>query len=195
MPTKVHRLTASQDTWNTVHDQAIGMYLDRECYAFARALHEGLGWPLFALMHGETIRHAVAQEPGTGLFRDVCGATTAEELCKTFGIPLPPVIREISDHELLREKEPEEHIFFRIGQARKTAEVLFPELPWRESQEQRMTAFVDALEKLSRNHGFWIRPMVPGSPTMISDRTGREDGYVISSTHDGTTFMLDRSFK
>lgn len=194
MPTKVHSLKEDTEAWECLHDIAIARYLDGECYAFARALHEGLGWPLIGLMQGDVIRHAMVREPG-GLLRDVCGATTAEELCKTFGLPLPPVTREVRDFDLIRAEEPAERIFFMIRQARKMAEVLWPELPWRDSAAQCVAAFTDELESLCRKHRLWLRPMVPGSPMMISDEIGEERGYALTPTSDGTTFCIDRYFK
>lgn len=194
MPTKIHSLKEDTEAWECLHDIAVARYLDGECYAFARALHEGLGWPLIGLMEGEVIRHALVREPG-GLLRDVSGATTAEEVCKTFGLPLPAVTREVRDFDLIRDEEPAERIFYMIRAARKIAEVLWPELPWRDSAAQCVTAFVDELESMCRRHRLWLRPMVPGAPMMLSEEIGHEEGYALTPTSDGTTFCIDRYFK
>lgn len=194
MPTKIHALKEDPETWDCLRDRAVAIHLDGECYAFARALHQGLGWPLIGLMQGDVIRHALVREP-SGLLRDVCGTTTAEERCRTFGLPLPAITREVQEHELVREGEPSEYILHVTRRARTTAELLFPELPWCESQEMRVTAFADALEKLSREHGMWIRPMVPGGVVMLSEQIDIEKGYALKPTYDGVTFTIDRYFE
>ena len=51
-----------------LYDFCTGVYLDGECYAFAVALQQNLGWPIMGLMHGGTIRHALLQRPDGGLF-------------------------------------------------------------------------------------------------------------------------------
>ena len=44
MTTQIHELNA--ESLDVLHQQCLAIYLDGECYAFATALHEGLGWPM-----------------------------------------------------------------------------------------------------------------------------------------------------
>lgn len=58
MPTITCRSEDPEDV-ETLHALCLSTYLDGECYAFATALHEGLGWPIIGLMHNGEIRHAL----------------------------------------------------------------------------------------------------------------------------------------
>lgn len=182
--------------WQTLHDLCLSMYLDGECYAFAIALHQGLGWPLAGLMDGEIIRHAAVWGPD-GMLHDARGAIPVEEVGHPFGLTWPYDIRAITEGDIRGESTAPESRTYRVNNARRTAEALWPDLPWRESLEARVRAFVDELEELSRKHECWIRSPTPANPPIIAigNGDGDESGYTISQVLGSPSFTLDRFFR
>ncbi len=164
-------------------------FLDGECYAFAIALHRGTGWPIIGLMNGEEIRHAAVQRPD-GLFHDARGAVSEAEFVEPFGGIPPLTLRSLTEKDFEGIHYPHS-----IHMARRLAEALWPELPWRDAKAEKVTKFADALATLSRKHGVWIRSNVPGSPPMLAEGSGDEGGYVLTPTEDGLAFSIDRYFK
>lgn len=166
-----------------------GACLDGECYALATALHEGLGWQLIGLMDGKEIRHALVRSPQLKFF-DARGFIPVSELALPFGRKLE--IRELSLIPL-RPGETEEDRKRLVRTARKLTELLWPDLPWIESEAARAKAFVDELEELCRKHGFWIRPPVPAAlPIIYSTDCIDEAGFVLSPTANMGGFLIDR---
>ena len=91
MSTVIHPLKESSEDYRILHDLILMTYLDGECYAFAVALHQGLGWPIIGLMqeHG-IIRHAVVQAPDNQ-YLDARGFVEESQLSSPFGGVFPPV--------------------------------------------------------------------------------------------------------
>ena len=80
--------------------------------------------------------------------------------------------------------------------ATRFAEELWPDLPWRNSLCNRARLFIEAVDALSQNHGFWIREPVPGQvPLLAIGGSGGENGYTLTPTDDAGTFSLHRSFE
>lgn len=193
MPTKIHTLGEQESDWDILHNLAIDTFLDGECYAFARALHEGLGWPLVGLMEGDTIRHALVREPN-GNLRDVRGVVTLEDCCRAFCLPFPAVTRNICITALKRKDEPSERVSVMTLRARRMAETLWPDLPWRNRSMSKAEAFADELESMCRRHGLWLHPMFPNSPIVISEECESELGYSLKPAINGSSFTIDRYF-
>ncbi len=195
MPTIIHKLLEQdEESWEALHEECLTMYLDGACYAFATALHQGLGWPIVGLMNGEVIRHAAVQSPD-GRLHDVRGFISEEQFGSPFGFAPPYTLRAISMDNLRRDEEPEEVRLNAVRRARRTAEILWPELPWQKSFTARVSAFADELEILSKKHGLWIRAAVPGARPLLAVSGYDEGGYELSPTHDGLTFTIDRYFR
>lgn len=167
-----------------------GTYLDGECYAFAIALHRGLGWPMEGLMQGKVIRHAAVRSPD-GSLHDVRGFISDHEFGSPFLEP-PYVIRAIEEYELFDARTIEDGS---IANARRTAELIWPELPWVETNADKCAAFASDIEAVSRKHGLWIRGAVPAQSPLIAAECGEEGGYRLRSTLDGITFTLERYFE
>lgn len=191
MPTVIHAL--DQEYWEIFHQMCLGMYLDGGCYAFATALHRGLGWPMVGLMHGTEIRHVGVKCPDGGLC-DARGFVPYESFGDPFGLSCPHELREVTEDELLREGETPEYRENLVRIALKTAEVLWPRLPWKKSFESKISDFANELETLSKKHGLWIRSPFPTAKPLITVGDGDEGGYEIRPTADGLTFSIDRYF-
>lgn len=167
-------------------------FLDGECYAFALALHRGLGWPMVGLMDGKVIRHAAAQPALRTLqLYDVRGVTNlfGEEFGRPFGIKPPYDLREVSEEDLRAVRPIHERT---IERAAYWAEVMWPHWPWKQGYAIRAKAFADDLEKLSRKHGLWIRSVTPTLRPVLARSKGDELGYTISMTDGDTAFTIDR---
>lgn len=174
-------------------DLCRGVFLDGNCYAFATALHEGLGWPMVGLMSGDTIRHVVVVSP-EGDYYDARGKVSPTRLGIPFGMMQGGYeLRNVTIDELERPNETPSVRQSSIRMARKFAEALWPELPWRDSAAQRAAAFCDELEALSRKHGIWIRATVPGARPILYTAYGDETGYELHTTEDGLAFTMDRT--
>lgn len=175
-----------------LHSLLMGLCCDGQCYAFAAALNRGTGLPIVGLMQGETIRHAALREPD-GRLRDARGIVSYSEFGEPFGIKPPYAIKEVSEGEL-RAVHPISELLVRSIAVK--AQVLWPELPWKKaSLRSRAIAFTEELEALCRKHGLWIRAPLPSKPPLISEENGREAGYEIIQTMDGTEFFINRTFK
>lgn len=188
--------TLSQENLAWLEHMLRVRFLDGECYEFAVALHEGLGWPMYGLVQHRSdkepvVRHVVLKSPQYGYF-DARGAVVSEHMGEIFDMhppyPLMPVTRE--DLERVRPLNTRSIEF-----ARTRAEILWPNLPWKETRAERVAHFLMALEALCYGYGFWIRaPYVTQLP-IIEERVGDEAGYVISPTNFGAGFVFDRKLK
>jgi hypothetical protein len=172
-----------------------GAYLDGQCYELAAALRRGLGWPMVALMVGDLVRHAVVRHPDGG-FWDARGRVGEEALGAPFGLtPGGFALREVEEADLraVRSVPPDA-----VTSAARLAMALWPDLPWRElpwrepTWRDRVVAFAEELEELSRRHGVWLRSAVPAAPPMLARGEGDESGYRLVQTADGTGWGVDR---
>jgi hypothetical protein len=173
-----------------LYEMAAPMFTEGECYAFAIALHRGLDWPIVGLMQGEIVRHALTRMPSGKLF-DVRGEIEDERVGEPYLKP-PYDLRDI-DEKTLYAKRP--ILDGTIAHARKMAEALWPELPWKSTYAGRARIFADELETLCRRHGIWIRAPVPAQPPFLAPQHGEEGGYELRPTADGYGFTIDRYFK
>jgi hypothetical protein len=187
MATVLYTLDQTPEDKELLHDMYRGIFLHGECYAFAIALHQGLGWPMVGLMKGDTIWHAGVRAPDAHI-HDIRGQLTEDQFGRGFLSP-PHSIRLITEEELYATRPVDE---FSIKKARQLAEVLWPALPWMESQSMKVKAFADELENLSRKHGLWICGSVPADPPRLFSGYGDEGGYAIRPTQDGLTHTICR---
>lgn len=185
---------ADPKLWQQLYEACLSVYLDGECYAFATALHEGLGWGIYGLMQGETIRHAVVKNPDIGRFFDARGFWMYSK--SEMGGPFQMTdfeMRAIDAQDLIRPEESPEARSYSVERARVLAETLWPELPWKESTASKMAAFIEELEALSRKHGIWIRAPLPAAPAALTVGEGDEGGYTICAGLAGV-FTMNRHF-
>ncbi len=187
MPVLFESLSKHPEDHALLHDMYRNIFLNGECYAFAIALHEGLGWPMVGLMKGDTIWHAGVRTPD-GRVHDVRGFLTEEVFASYFLSP-PFVLRSV-DEGMLRAVRPiDEHT---IKHARHLAETLWPTLPWKETYAMKVRAFAEELETLSRRHGFWITGSVPAQAPRLYKGCGDEGGYRVSPTISGQAYTIAR---
>ncbi|MFC1594976.1 hypothetical protein ACFL3E_00930 [Patescibacteria group bacterium] len=178
------------ETQKNLHELYRHMYLHGGCGIFALALHHGLGWPLFGLMKGKEICHAVVRSPD-GKFFDVRGPITEKEIGIPYNLKPPHKIRPVTEDEVKNMKPLHDAIIEHIME---NAEIIFPDLPWKFTGfTARVRKFVDELEKLSRKHGCWIRSPIPTQLPVITPEFGEEAGYEVSCA--GYEFTLDRHLK
>lgn len=126
--------------------------LHGKCYALAIALNRELGWPMvapkkkFSWLFWRRYEpwHVAVRRPG-GLLHDARGAYPEEE----FGIPFKKksyTLVEITEEELLGDHPPPPRPV--IAEARRVAEVCWPELPWPGEYEARVARFQRELRML-----------------------------------------------
>ncbi len=177
-----------RETMDSIRSMALGTFLDGECYAFAIALNRALGWPIAGLMLDGQVRHAVVLMPDNTPF-DARGPLSLDSL----GVPFymrQPYAFEIIEEDDLRAIRPIDD--WSVARAGKFAEAIWPELPWKDGgRAGRVRRFAEGLEKLSREHGVWIRSMYPTTQPVVAIGYGDEAGYKVQSTGDGQ-FLLDR---
>lgn len=174
-----------------LHEMIIAGFLDGECYAFAIALCRGTGWPMFGLMEGKTVRHALVLDP-KGILHDARGAVNEEELGRPFDLSPPYVLESVSEEELFSIKPVSEYT---IESVSRKAQILWPELPWKaDTLNIKVRSFSQELERLSRKYGLWLRSYLPNTPPVIAEKCGGEKGYEINLTLDGS-YTVNRIFK
>lgn len=169
-------------------------YLDGECYAFAEALHEGLGWPMIGLMEGDKVRHVLVVSP-EGRYFDARGFVPKDQVGEPFGLSIPYDLRNINHDDLVQDGESEDVRMYAAGRARRIAEMLWHDLPWKDSRIAQIIRFADELEELCRKHQLWIRAPFAATAPVLADHDGGEGGYEIISTSDGTGHTINRYFK
>jgi hypothetical protein len=188
MPTVMHTLAEQPEEHRLLHEIYGGGFLHGECYAFALALYEGLGWPLVGLMNGAVIWHAGVRSPD-GNIRDVRGSLSEAKFAEGF-VSAPYRIIPIVQSDLYNTRPIDTRA---IDMARRLAETIWPELPWRSTHANRVRAFVDELEELCRKHNLWImHPLVTQLPR-VAKGDELEDGYDVRPL-DGSTFTIQRRF-
>ena len=183
--------TLGDESREAIHSICLATYLDGECYAFATALHEGLGWDIVGVMQGDMIRHAVVRCPDGDLY-DVRGKVSEKELGQPFDMSAPYDLKLVEIADLVREKEPPQARILSVAAARRFAEKLWPELPWTNGESEWVRAFCDELEALCRRHKLWIRAPYPGGKPVLSPHAGDEAGFTAQPTDDGLGYVIDR---
>lgn len=168
-----------------------GLYLSGCCYHLAEALHRGLDWPIVGIVHEDgRIPHAGVRAPDGRLF-DIRGHVTPEEFSAPFALTEAFELRHITSEDILGSVRPDEPACERgIRQARALAELLWPELPWRESSFAPMLAFTRELEALCRRHDYWIG----GTNVFITAAAG-ETGYCLRTDPNPYVVRLERSYE
>lgn len=123
-----------------------------QCYHLAIALHHGLGWPLVGLIDNGKIIHAGVRSP-EGKLWDGRGKVSEKEFVKPFS-KNPPVIRDITEDDLQTTGTVQKHA---VEVMQEKAQAVWPKLPWKQkTREERVVAFADELEALSRKHKLWV---------------------------------------
>lgn len=173
------------------------LYLDAQCYEFALALSESLGWPIVGVIapyNGElTVRHAVLLSSHNAYF-DARGYLIKSEIGAPFGL-------DSSEYRLklpltradLEQVRPIDEHAMRL--ARELAEAYWPKLPWKDGLVKRTTAFIDELETLSRKHGIWVFGHLPTTWPGLSVGEGEEvAGYTLETNSTGLSMRFNRRY-
>lgn len=197
MPTLLVPLSQNSEEHQVLHDAYASIFLEGECYAFALALSEGLGWPLVGLIkaydenlkRSDVVWHTGVRAPD-GKIHDVRGLLSEEVFAAPF-LPPPLTIREVTKEELYATRPIDD---LSIAQARRLAEALWPELPWTSTADMHATAFADELEALSRKYNLWICGSVPADPPRLYAAGGEEGGYRLHKTTGGMAHTITRYF-
>ena len=164
---------------------ATGIYLDGQCYEFAVALHRGLGWQMFGLMEGKTIRHAILESEPLK-FWDVRGPLKPTDIGKPFGM-VTPSLQRITEKDLHKVRPVFDEA---VERASLVAQAMWPDLPWKAGTLQsRALGFIDELEKLCRKHKIWIRAPWPAAQIVLCAAHGDEKGFTVAPTLDGQYFI------
>lgn len=166
------------------------IFLEGECYAFAIALHRGLGWPIFGLMVNGKIRHAFLDPTNTdGVFFDARGYISEEKLGIPFGIEQSYELSRVEEKDLYATRPIIDSFVYK---ARQFAEVIWTDLPWKGGVEaDKILQFAKDLEELSQKHNIWIRSAFPGTPSLLARGCGDEN-YSLKLMSDGFTYSIDR---
>ena len=174
-----------------LHAMALGLFLHGQCYEFAIAMHRATGWPIVGLMKESVIEHA-GVKGHNNTFYDCRGANTPEDFSKEFDLT-PDDIQIITEAHLYQTRKISESS---IRSAARIAQALWPDLPWKPNTiHSRIAAFMEDLERLSREHNLWIRSTVPGCLPVISEGDDLEGGYSFSPTSTSNAYVMDRYLK
>lgn len=161
------------------------------CCEFALALSANLDWPLIGLFdEKEQIIHVGVRSPQAKIW-DGRGEISEEEFIEPFIVRgRNYLIREIDKSEI--EAITSKH-FIRI--LLEKAQLLWPDLSWKtDTIQDRFVKFAQALEEISREHGFWISGTGPFSFAKAYEEFGEEDGYELMLSDSGN-FGLKRKLK
>jgi len=168
-----------------------GIYLNRESYALAVALHRGTGFPIMGLKEKASgvIRHAAVETP-KGALIDARGYTVRHDLfARPFGNLSECNLVGVTEEDLFATGPIHDGS---IITASKMAQAIWPELPWNgTTTRERIRTYLEEMEALSKKHRFWIRAPVPGCPPPLAEAHGNES-YVAQLTSDGMTYVIDR---
>lgn len=192
MPTIIRKLKKKDGKleWRRLRETYEYIFLHGSCYAFAIALYEELGWPivgLFVRKGGmEIIDHTGVQDLDGRIF-DVRGFVSEEEFGSLYTYP-PYDIRKVAVEDLSVTAPVGE---YSIRRARQIAEILYPELPWRETRASRVQVFADELEALCRKHNKWIRSPIAAHAPLLQEGDGSETGYELLPTLDGLGYTIN----
>lgn len=164
------------------------------CYPVAIALHRGLNWPLIGLTNGEDIIHAGVRAP-SGMPWDGRGEITEEEFRKPFSTLLSFTIQDISENDLFNKSSPPIESWVELMLRR--AQLAWPSLPWKiPTPQNRVMAFANELEELSRKHGFWVCGMTPTSlPVLFECQNSEASDYKVELTVEGNAFTINRTLE
>lgn len=166
-------------------------YLEGQCYELAVAIHRGTNLPLFGLRNKDGIIWHAVVKVREGHYIDARGVVTENQLHIPFGDRSSFSLESI-DEKSLTDTRPVPELL--ISSARRKAEMAWPELPWITSNTARAVVFAEALERLCREHGLWIRSPYPTALPRLEPGDGDEAGYTVSLTADGVGLMIDRRY-
>jgi hypothetical protein len=174
-----------------------------ECYAFAEALHEGLGWPMYAIItweKGKDLPKKIAlhafvgrtNDDGSMTYFDARGEHTFETIGKGFGYsPYSlPHIEEVESLPLRQGEKPETREHTR-KQARRYAEALWPVLPWINPLADKVKEFAAELEALTAKYHL----SVVGKLTIQHRPDDKNVRYEVQQLLTATSFELKEDFK
>ncbi len=175
-------ITMARELW-------IPMFVHGECFAFAKALHRGLGWPIMGILRDGAVVHAVVRRPD-GDFQDARGVVSEAELGAPFDMMPPYDLRPFREDELCISSQKHERT---IQIAAGVAAMFWPDLPWKpESRLPQMIQFVNELETLCSKHKFWLRSTSPTHPIIVDTAVGSEKGYTLEPLLIGFGYALNR---
>lgn len=159
-----------------------------DCYPFAIALHRNLGWPIIGLFKKERIIHVGLKSPDEKIW-DGRGEISEEEFAEYF-ITSPYSIRHVTEEELIATDMVDEYT---IETLLKKSQLIWPNLPWKnDTPLDKVIAFTDDLEKLSRKYKLWIYGNTPTSLPTIFQGQDDETGYAIRPSINSGAFTINR---
>jgi len=164
-----------------------------QCYCFAIALHRNLGWPIVGILKGENIIHAGVKSP-EGKIWDGRGEVLEKEFFEPFKLLKKYPIINVKEERLIYTGKVSEEL---VELYKEKAQAVWPDLPWKnQTYQQKVVAFTEELEALSRKYKLWITGPYPAKKSVILEGFDDEVGYEIELTGgDGTTHTIDRKLK
>jgi hypothetical protein len=186
MPTVVRKMEAMGEEFLSGMLEAS---IKGHCYFLAIALHRNLGWPIVGLTDNLRIIHAGVISP-EGKIWDGRGEVSKEDFVRPFLFDDSFEVREVTEEMLLATGTVDD---FGVEFILKKAQTVWPELPWKHGRyEDRIIAFADELEALSRKHGLWVAGAFPATLPIIFEGDGDEVGYEVQQTPDGNAYTINR---
>lgn len=170
---------------------AESIYLDGECYAFAIALHRGLGWQMRAL-RTDTIRHVLLRDARDGSFWDVRGRVKLKDIGTPFGIQEFGLLDPVGESDLFAIRRVDD---LSISRAAWMAQALWPHLPWKDGVMQKYAAFLRELELLSQKHGVYLYASLPTAWPVLTEAAGGEVGYAFKPSVTGPSYFINRQLE
>lgn len=187
----------SKDVREFLSGQLAGEFLHGQCYELSLAIHKSTGYPIFGLINRNgTIWHTAVKLPN-GKYLDARGELDEADLANFPGLDYGYLLKEVSKEDLYNQRKINHTIVNERGvkKAERLILALYPNFS-ENSLEKRVLNFVRALQKLSEQHGLWIRPAFPGSPPFFAETSDDEKPYYSARySDDGVGIYFDRKFK
>ena len=152
---------------------------------------------MVALISRGTIAHVAVRmlekNPGED-YVDARGPFPAEKFDITFRTPKPYTLREVTEKELEKESEGTGQYIHKsdIVWAEQIAQMLWPDLPWKNGPRERARAFAEELEVLSLKYNLWVCSPYPTTEPFLTSGDGDTKGYVLTPDALGKNYKINR---
>jgi hypothetical protein len=177
--------------------ELVGEFLHGQCYELSLAIQKSTGYPIFGLINrGGTIWHTAVKLPN-GKYLDARGELDEADLANFPGLDFNYLLKEVSKEDLYNQRDVNGTIINERGvrKAERLILALYPNFS-ENSLEKRVLNFMNDLQRLSEQHGLWIRSAFPAAPPFFAETHDDENPYYAARhSDDGIAICFDRKFK
>ncbi|MDD4931282.1 MAG: hypothetical protein PHG66_04045 [Candidatus Colwellbacteria bacterium] len=160
-----------------------------QCYHLALAMHRDLDWTMIGIMDGVNIIHVGVVSPEGDIW-DGRGKVSEEKFAEPFKKDSNKIVIGINEADLIATGTViEEMVKLYLEKSR----IIWPNLPWKTpSCLDRVVAFTEELESLSRKYRLWVCAPFPAARPALFEGYDDEEGYELEITADGRTCLINR---